>query len=141
MTEYLVLFNDEWVPDLTEEDLREASRRVRAVRAEMMAAKVLVFTGGLDEAALLASPVPLGWRLPSSSPRYTSHSLANPASGGSDVIAVAPISMRRPVRGIRASSPPWRSTSRVPVACRRLPAPRKSGSSAWLQRGAARRSA
>jgi hypothetical protein len=25
MAEYLVLFNQEWVPDLTEEDLREAS--------------------------------------------------------------------------------------------------------------------
>ena len=51
MAEYLVLFNDEWVPELTEEDLREASRRVRAVRAEMVAAKVLIFTGGLDDAA------------------------------------------------------------------------------------------
>ena len=38
MAEYLVLFNDEWVPDLTEEDLREASQRVRALRAEMTAA-------------------------------------------------------------------------------------------------------
>jgi hypothetical protein len=51
MAEYLVLFNEEWVPDLTEEDLREASQRVRAVRAEMAAAKVLIFTGGLDDAA------------------------------------------------------------------------------------------
>ena len=51
MAEYLVLFNEEWVPELTEEDLREASQRVRAVRAEMAAAKVLIFTGGLDDAA------------------------------------------------------------------------------------------
>jgi len=48
MTEYLIAFNDEWVPDLTEEDLREASTRVQALRAEMRAAGVLIFTGGLD---------------------------------------------------------------------------------------------
>ena len=48
MTEYLIAFNGEWVPDLTDEDLREASRRVRALRAEMTAAGVLIFTGGLD---------------------------------------------------------------------------------------------
>jgi len=51
MTEYLIAFNDEWVPDLTEEDLRLASKRVSALRAEMEAAGVLIFTGGLDDAA------------------------------------------------------------------------------------------
>jgi hypothetical protein len=51
MTEYLVAFNQEWVPDLTDEDLREASRRVRGLRAEMDAAGVLIFTGGLDDEA------------------------------------------------------------------------------------------
>ena len=51
MTEYLIAFNDEWVPDLTDEDLREASERVRALRAEMKAAGVLIFTGGLDDEA------------------------------------------------------------------------------------------
>src|SRR5262245_23987067 len=49
MTEYLIAFNDEWVPDLTDQDFREASRRVRALRAEMTAAGVLIFTGGLDQ--------------------------------------------------------------------------------------------
>lgn len=48
MAEYLIVFNGEWVPDLTEEEQREASRRVTALRAEMTAAGVLVFTGGLD---------------------------------------------------------------------------------------------
>jgi hypothetical protein len=48
MTEYLIAFNHEWVPDLTQEDLREASKRVSALRAEMKAAEVLIFTGGLD---------------------------------------------------------------------------------------------
>jgi hypothetical protein len=51
MTEYLIAFNDEWVPDLTDEELREASKAVSALRAEMKAAGVLIFTGGLDDAA------------------------------------------------------------------------------------------
>jgi hypothetical protein len=51
MTEYLIAFNDDWVPDLTDEDLRDASRRVKALRAEMQAAGVLIFTGGLDDEA------------------------------------------------------------------------------------------
>ena len=49
MTEYLIAFNDEWVPDLTDEDLREASQAASAPRAEMTAAGVLIFTGGLDD--------------------------------------------------------------------------------------------
>lgn len=51
MPEYLIAFNDEWVPDLTDEDLRRASKAVSALRAEMKAAGVLIFTGGLDDAA------------------------------------------------------------------------------------------
>ena len=51
MPEYLIAFNAEWVPDLTDEDLREASRAASALRAEMKAAGVLIFTGGLDDAA------------------------------------------------------------------------------------------
>lgn len=51
MAEYLIAFNDEWVPDLTDEELREASERVRALRAEMQDAGILIFTGGLDDTA------------------------------------------------------------------------------------------
>ena len=51
MTEYLIAFNDEWVPDLTDEELREASKAVSALRTEMKSAGVLIFTGGLDDAA------------------------------------------------------------------------------------------
>ena len=51
MTEYLIAFNDEWVPDHTDEELREKSKPVRALVAEMKAAGVLIFTGGLDDAA------------------------------------------------------------------------------------------
>ena len=48
MAEYLIAFNEEWVPELTDEDLLDASTRVKALRAEMNAAGVLIFTGGLN---------------------------------------------------------------------------------------------
>jgi len=51
MTEYLIAFNDKWVPDHTIEELREKSRVTGALVAEMKAAGVLIFTGGLDSAA------------------------------------------------------------------------------------------
>jgi len=51
MTEYLIAFNDEWVPDHTFEELREKSKAVKALVAEMKAAGVFVFTGGLDDEA------------------------------------------------------------------------------------------
>ena len=49
MTEYLIAFNEEWVPDHTDEELREKARALRPLIAEMKAAGVLVFTGGLDD--------------------------------------------------------------------------------------------
>ncbi len=51
MAEYVILFNDEWVGDLSEEEFQRASRDVKVLRAEMEAAGVLIFTGGLDDAA------------------------------------------------------------------------------------------
>jgi hypothetical protein len=51
MTEYLIAFNGEWVPDHTVEELREKSRVLRPLVAEMKAAGVLIFTGGLDDTA------------------------------------------------------------------------------------------
>ena len=51
MTEYLIAFNDEWVPDHTVEELREKSKATRALIAEMKDAGVFIFTGGLDDAA------------------------------------------------------------------------------------------
>jgi hypothetical protein len=51
MAEYLIAFNDEWVPDYTDEELREKGQAVRALIAEMKAAGVFIFTGGLDDAA------------------------------------------------------------------------------------------
>ena len=46
MTEYLIAFNDEWVPDLTLQELREKSMTTRALVAEMKAAGVFVYTNG-----------------------------------------------------------------------------------------------
>jgi hypothetical protein len=51
MTEYLIAFNDKWVPDHTVEELLEKAKAAGALVAEMKAAGVLVFTGGLDDAA------------------------------------------------------------------------------------------
>jgi len=49
MTEYLIAFNDQWVPGLTAGETGEKSRAVRALRAEMKAAGVFVFLGGLED--------------------------------------------------------------------------------------------
>lgn len=49
MTEYLIAFNGEWVPDHTVEELRAKSTALRPLVAEMKAAGVLIFTGGLDD--------------------------------------------------------------------------------------------
>ena len=51
MTEYLIAFNDQWVPDHTIEELQEKARALRPLLAEMRAAGVLIFTGGLDDSA------------------------------------------------------------------------------------------
>ncbi len=50
MTEYLIAFNDEWVPDYTDDEFRQIWEATMELRAEMRAAGVLVFTGGLDDA-------------------------------------------------------------------------------------------
>jgi hypothetical protein len=51
MTEYLIAFNGEWVPDHTLDEIREKARALRPLVAEMKAAGILIFTGGLDDAA------------------------------------------------------------------------------------------
>jgi hypothetical protein len=51
VTEYLIAFNGDWVPDLTEDEFRRAGRDVRALRREMADAGVLIFLGGLDDEA------------------------------------------------------------------------------------------
>jgi len=49
MPEYLIAFNDTWVPDHTIEELQAKSRALRPLLAQMRAEGVLIFTGGLDD--------------------------------------------------------------------------------------------
>ena len=49
MAEYLIAFNDEWVPEHTLEEIQAKSRATRPLIAEMRTAGVLIFTGGLDD--------------------------------------------------------------------------------------------
>ncbi|WP_345751653.1 YciI family protein [Microbacterium rhizophilus] len=46
MTEYLIAFNDEWTPEFTPEQLREAARTSMAVIEDMKAAGVYVYANG-----------------------------------------------------------------------------------------------
>jgi hypothetical protein len=59
MALYLIMFNDEWVSDLTLEDLRERATAARALIKEMTAAGVFVFSdGGLDASTVVCSVDP-----------------------------------------------------------------------------------
>ena len=61
MALYLIAFNDEWVPDLTMDDLRERGERGLAVIAEITAAGEFVFSdGGLDASTVVCNVVPNG---------------------------------------------------------------------------------
>ncbi|MFL6156361.1 MAG: YciI family protein [Marmoricola sp.] len=53
MPEYLIAFNAEWVPDLTHDQIMDASRRTSALTTEMMDAGVWVFGAGLDDDSLV----------------------------------------------------------------------------------------
>jgi hypothetical protein len=56
VTEYLITFNDEWVPDFTLEEVREKATSVRPVIEEMKAAGVFLFSnGGLDASTAVCS--------------------------------------------------------------------------------------
>jgi hypothetical protein len=56
MAEYLITFNDEWVPEHTPDQLGEKGVAARAVVAEMRAAGVLIFTNGaLDRSTAVCS--------------------------------------------------------------------------------------
>ena len=59
MALYLIAFNDEWVPNLTVEDMRERGTAGRAVIEEMTSAGVFVFgDGGLDASTAVCSVDP-----------------------------------------------------------------------------------
>ncbi|WP_150460581.1 YciI family protein [Nesterenkonia ebinurensis] len=56
MTEYLIAFNDEWVPTHTVEQLREKATTSMAVVEEMQEAGVFVFgNGGIDASTVVCS--------------------------------------------------------------------------------------
>ncbi|GAA3272668.1 MULTISPECIES: YciI family protein [Dactylosporangium] len=56
MTEYLITFNDEWVPEHTAEQLQAKAAAVRPVVDEMLAQGVLIFSNGaLDRSTALFS--------------------------------------------------------------------------------------
>lgn len=58
MPQYLIAFNDEWVPDQTPDELRGKSVASRAVLEEMKAAGVFVFAdGGIDASTAVCSVV------------------------------------------------------------------------------------
>lgn len=58
MAVYLIAFNQEWVPDYTAEEFGDIAQAAREAVAEMEAAGVLVFTGGLDDEAPVFSVEP-----------------------------------------------------------------------------------
>lgn len=51
MADFLISFNDGWVPDHTPEELRVKSETLRPLLADMRERGVLIFTGGLDDSA------------------------------------------------------------------------------------------
>jgi len=59
MPQYLIAFNDEWTPELTNEDLRERGAAGMAVTEEMTKAGVFLFgNGGLDASTVMCSVDP-----------------------------------------------------------------------------------
>jgi hypothetical protein len=60
VTEYLITFNDEWVPDHTGEELVAKAKSARVVLEEMQDQGVLIFTnGGLDRSTAICSVEPV----------------------------------------------------------------------------------
>lgn len=60
MPEYLILFNDEWVTDGSDEEWRERARQARAVVDEAKEAGVFIFSGGLDNEVAVFNVRPEG---------------------------------------------------------------------------------
>ena len=54
MPNYLIVFNAEWVPELTHEDFMRAARDSSALVEQMTAQGVWVFGAGLDDDSLVA---------------------------------------------------------------------------------------
>jgi hypothetical protein len=56
VTQYLITFNEEWVPEFTPEEVQEKADSVQPVIDEMMATGVFVFgNGGIDASTVVGS--------------------------------------------------------------------------------------
>jgi hypothetical protein len=131
MTMYLIAFNDEWVPDLTIEELREKGTSGRAVIEEMTAAGVFVFSdGGLDASTVVCSVDPS-----SGSPVFTDGPFIETKEhlGGFAVIDVPDDAEARYWAGRIAVAVGWpQEVHRFPVSVRdpaRVPTGTQSGGS------------
>src|SRR5258707_11897520 len=105
MALYLIAFNDEWVPDLTLEELRERGMSGRAVIEEMTAAGAFVFSdGGLDASTAVCSVDPS-----SGSPVFTDGPFAETKEhlGGFAVIDVSDDAEARDLAGRAAGAGGW----------------------------------
>ncbi|MEU4625750.1 YciI family protein [Actinoplanes sp. NPDC023801] len=59
MTEYLITFNDEWVPEHSPEQVQQKAEAVRPLIDEMLAEGVLIFgNGGLDRSTAVCGVEP-----------------------------------------------------------------------------------
>jgi hypothetical protein len=116
VTEYLIAFNGAWVPEFTDDEMAEKSRAVQALRAEMKAAGVYVFLGGLDDDA----PV-FGVDASSGVPVFTDGPYAESKEhlGGFTIVDVADDEAARMWAGKVASACGW------PQEVRRFQVPRQ----------------
>lgn len=57
MTEYMILFNDEWVPEHTEAQLKEKAAASMAILEEMRADDLVFTNGGIDRDSVVCSVV------------------------------------------------------------------------------------
>src|SRR5258706_14410824 len=105
MALYLIAFNDEWVPDLTLEELRERGTSGRAVIEEMTVAGVFVFSdGGLDASTVVCSVDPS-----SGSPLFTDGPFVETKEhlGGFAGVGVADDAQARDLAGRVAGAGRW----------------------------------
>jgi hypothetical protein len=117
MTNYLIAFNDEWVPALTVEQLRERGTSGRALIEEMRDAGVFLFSdGGLDASTVVCSVDPS-----SGSPIFTDGPFVETKEhlGGFAVIDVPDDAQARYWAGRMAMAIGW------PQEVHRFPDPRR----------------
>ena len=118
MAEYLIAFNDDWVPEHTTEELDEKSRALRPLVAEMRDAGVLLYTGGVDTGFPVFSVEPNG-----GAPLFTDGPFVETKEhiGGFAVVDVADEAAARHWAGKIAVACGWPQEVRRIQSPRRLP--------------------